>query len=95
MRLAVIHAYSKDKGPMDIGHKMSMVLDTRKSNLEDNSGCDFIFGSLRHFITKCVSTTLGQLSRLKTSRCKIHLSSLAVILLTRNKFVMEVLCKNS
>ena len=49
MRLAVIHAYSKDKGPMDIGHKMSMVLDTRKSNLEDNSGCDFIFGSLRHY----------------------------------------------
>ena len=28
-----IHAHSKDEGPRDIGHKISMVLDTKKSNL--------------------------------------------------------------
>ena len=31
-RMTEIHPHSQDEGPMDIGHKMSMVLDKRKSN---------------------------------------------------------------
>ena len=45
---------SKDEGPRDIGNNMSMVQDTRKTKFGVNSGCGFTFGSLWHFITKCV-----------------------------------------
>ena len=31
-RATEIHSHSKDGRPRDIGHKMSMVVDTRKSN---------------------------------------------------------------
>ena len=52
-RATEVHLPFKDEGPRDIRHDMSMVQDTRKSNLWAYSASDFIFGSLLYFITKC------------------------------------------
>ena len=40
-----MHPDPKDEGPIVIGHKITMILDS--------NGCDFAFSSLWHFIRKC------------------------------------------
>ena len=48
----IINPSSKSKALGDIGHSMSMILDTRITIFGVNSGYDFIFDSLWHLITK-------------------------------------------
>ena len=47
------HHSSKDEGLRGSGHKVSMVLDRRKSNLGSQSQLQFLIDSLSHFIAKC------------------------------------------
>ena len=48
----IINPSSKSKALGDIGHSMSMILDTRITIFGVNSGYNFIFDSLWHLITK-------------------------------------------
>ena len=54
-RVKKIHPLSNHKGLRYMLLSMSMVLNTRNSNLGVNNCCDFAFDVLWHFIIKCDS----------------------------------------